>query len=119
MKSMKIRHSSYMLATFACALLLASATSRAADSEPKDIDEGMLAKISKTEVKSNREKAKQGGGNEMDSMGQEPMSSSDSNCDINIGNNTGSQKGSSALNNRDSTVIVTGPVINTGKCTKH
>jgi len=100
-----------------CAFVLFPAWVHAASADAPDIDDDLRAKIQKEKVKTNKDK--HGAGDEMGNSGMEDMNASNSNCDINIGNQNSSQKGTNGIASRDQTVIVTGPVVNTGNCSKH
>jgi uncharacterized protein YpmS len=116
MRDASHRRISAMLSFFLCLIVVVPAWVHAAEAEPDDIDDNLRAKIQKEKVKTSRDRKT---GNEMENSGMEDISASNSNCDINIGNQTAPQKGSNQIAARDQTVIVTGPVVNTGNCSKH
>ena len=91
---------------------LVPALAMAADSEPLDLDPNHQALVAREKIKqrgaTRRTDARQG----LQQNGQ------DSNCgSVDIGNsNDDSRSARSRVNPRDTTVIVTGPVINAARC---
>jgi len=78
----------------------------AATPDPQEIDDDLRAKIQKEKNKTRSLGNRFGSYDAMKNNGA---------CDINIGNEP-EQKGAHSIAQRDRTVIVEGPVINTGKC---
>lgn len=107
------------LARIALAVLIGGAVgavpllASAADSEPLDLDPNLQALVA-------REKIKQRGATRRTDAraGLQQNGRQDSNCgSVDIGNNASdSRSARSRVNPRDTTVIVTGPVINAARC---
>jgi hypothetical protein len=102
------------LAARAAALWLITAgalpAAHAAKAEIADIDEDLRASIQKEKVKQHKARADQRSKNSGGNSGQ------NSECGhVDIGN-TDNSKGSSAVSQREKTVVITGPVINATNC---
>jgi hypothetical protein len=93
----------------------APARTLAASAEPVDIDDSLRAKMQMEKEKTKLEAMRL---NAPGSDAPADTSVGGNNCDINIGN-TQPKNGMQAISGRDTTVVVTGPVINVGQCSKH
>jgi len=98
----------FLAGLLACGLVVLGT----AGAQSLDLDPAMSAKVAK-------EKAKARG----TEQGKGPNSSADKtivqgkdDCSVNIGNVDASKSGPGKMAPRDNTVVITGPVINLGKC---
>jgi hypothetical protein len=100
-----------VLTALAGAVASLPVTGLAADSEPLDLDPNHQALVA-------REKIKQRGATRRTDARRGLQTGTDSNCgSVDIGNSTDdSRSARSRVNPRDTTVIVTGPVINAARC---
>lgn len=93
----------------------ASATSPAGATDTMDLDPVMAAKVAKEKAKAGAGAASQGKSLSSDKA---TVSGVDD-CGVNIGNvDTGKAGAKGVAGPRENTVIITGPVINLGKCKK-
>ena len=84
----------------------------AAESDPLDLDPNLQALVAREKIK------QRGATRRTDARQGQQKTGQDSNCgSVDIGNNTNeSRSARNRVNPRDSTVIVTGPVINAARC---
>lgn len=92
-----------------------AAPALAAEAEITDLDPALAAKVAKERAKANAASKVKG-----KSVGSGATVAGEDECGVNIGNvNSGKSGPAKGINTpRENTVIITGPVINLGKCKK-
>jgi len=92
---------------------LALVFSAAAGAQAVDLDAATQAKIAKEKAKARGYEQAKGTAGAADKT---VVTGKDGDCSINVGNVDASKSGPGKMTPRENTVVITGPVINLGKC---
>ena len=100
----------WMVAAIVAVGVLGSGAAQAASAESIDLDPSLSAKVGKERLKASNQalRSPSAGG---------PGGGDSSNCgQVDIGNTNGPKTGSQRLNQKEQTIVITGPVINAARC---
>jgi len=101
------------LPSMAALIAAALAFTAAAGAQGVDLDAATQAKIAKEKAKARGYEQAKGTAGAADKT---VVTGKDGNCSVNIGNIDASKSGPGKMAPRENTVVITGPVINLGKC---
>jgi hypothetical protein len=107
-----MRTSRLLAAALAAAIAGAPAFARAAGTEMLDLDPLLAAKVAKEKAKAGASGAAKGRSQAADKT----VAAGKGECGVNIGNIDSGKVPGKVATPRDNTVVITGPVINLGKC---